>query len=312
MDPTNRRLQLLGLLQSRPEWSGAVLAEQLGVSPRTLRRDVSRLRDLGYAVDSTAGTEGGYRLAHGRALPPLALDDDEAVAVAAGLRAAATIGVEGAGEAGLRALVKLETTLPARLRGRVRALGAVTEHLPDRPATPAVGAEVLAAAALACHRGERARVGYRDRTGAPSRRDVDPHRLVRTGAHWYLVARDVARGGWRTLRVDRITDLAPLGRRVELPDPPDAVALVAEALTFGPHERRAVVRLHLPPEAARRVVGHVLDLRADGEHTVVEVGGDEPWWTARWLVSLACRFEVVDGDELVAELHRLGSELLGR
>ncbi|WP_165491917.1 helix-turn-helix transcriptional regulator [Egibacter rhizosphaerae] len=312
MDPTSRMLQLLGLLQARREWSGEQLAERLGVTPRTLRRDISRLRDLGYAIDSAAGTEGGYRLARGQALPPLVLNEEEAVAVAVGLRTATTSGVTGVDESAVSALAKLETSLPAHLRGRVVALGADTVQLGAAGPYRGVDPDTLAVIAQASRQGEQVRIAYRDRTGTTSRRDIDPYRLVRTERRWYLVARDVRKDAWRTLRVDRITEVAPLGTRVASPGPPDPAAMVAEAVAFGMHQRRVIVRLMIPVTRARRFIPPTEGtLEPDGERaTLMELGGDDPYWVARYLLSLGCRFEVVEGDDLVEELHRLGAELL--
>lgn len=312
MDPTSRRLRLISLLQSREEWPGAALGELLDVSPRTLRRDVERLRDLGYAVDSSPGTDGGYRLRHGQAVPPLPFDDDEAVAVAVGLRAAAASGVQGLGDAVASALVKLETVLPARLRTRVAALGADTVDVAARMAPGRVDAELLATVAVACRRGERVELRYRDRSGNETRRDIDPFRLVRTETYWYLVARDVRRDVWRTFRVDRVLDTRWLGTRVQLGDPPDPAALVAEAVAFGPTVQTATVRFLAPADAVyRRLAPLVSDVTPDGDGTRAEVAADEPWWLARRLVSLGWPFDVLRGDALRAELHELGRQLLG-
>ncbi|TDC79300.1 WYL domain-containing protein [Actinomadura sp. 7K507] len=309
MDPTNRRLELLALLQARPEWSGTELAERLAVSARTLRRDIGRLRDLGYAVDSATGTEGGYRLGHGRALPPLALVDAEAVAVAVGLRMAATSGVAGLDDAVTSAIAKLETALPPRLRQQVSALGQDPLRLGGHGAQEVV-ADTLVALALAVRRTERLRIAYRDGAGRRTRRDLDPHRLVRTDTHWYLVARDVAKDDWRVLRVDRVSDPRPLGVRFHLHDPPDAAELVSQALEFGPHENRALVRLDVSLDRARRLAPSVAGrMTADGTSTLVGLSDDDPWWTARFLLSLACPFAVIEGPALLTELHRLGKEL---
>lgn len=213
-----RLLELLSLLQSRREWSAAELCARLDVGARTIRRDMQRLRELGYPVDATPGVAGGYRLAAGASLPPLLLDQDEAVAVAVGLRAAASVGVAGIEETSLSALAKLESMLPSAARRRVAAVASAMTSYPGWG--PLVDAEVLATAAAAARDGECLRFAYRDAGGERSRRLVEPLRLVYTGRVWYLVAWDCTREDWRTFRVDRI--VAPLSRdrRFALREPP--------------------------------------------------------------------------------------------
>jgi predicted DNA-binding transcriptional regulator YafY len=221
MLPTSARLlRLLGLLQTHRDWTGPQLAERLGVSVRTVRNDVEKLRSLDYPVHSTTGVTGGYRLGPGAALPPLLLDDDEAVAVAVGLRSAAGGTVAGIEETSVRALAKLEQVLPSRLRHRVAALAGAVVALPGTG--PAVDADVLTAIAGAIRAHERLRFDYAGHDGAATRRDTEPHRLVHTGRRWYLVAWDVTREDWRTFRVDRMTPRTPTGPRFtprELPAP---------------------------------------------------------------------------------------------
>lgn len=310
MDVTQRLLRLLALLPARPAWTGEELADRLDVTARTVRRDIARLREMGYAVDAEPGAHGGYRLARGQVLPPLVLTDDEAVAVAIGLRSAAISGVERLDESALTALGKLEQVLPSRLRGRVAALGSGTIHLSRTP-VETVDGEVLASLALACRRDERVLLGYRDRTGRASRRDVDPYRIVRAATRWYLVARDVRRGEWRTFRIDRVTDVLPTAVRTDIGAPPDAAALVNEALTFGGYRWRASVRLALPyDEARRRVPPTFSQLEADGDETVLSMGADDLAWVARFVVGIGCEFEVLEPAELNAEVRRLGERLL--
>ena len=197
-----RLLRLLSLFQAQRYWAGAGLAERLEVTARTLRRDVDRLRSLGYPVNSTSGAAGGYQLGPGATLPPLLLDDDEAVAVAVGLRTAAGGTVAGIEEASLRALSKLEQVLPSRLSRRVAALYSFIVPLAN--AGPTVDAGTLSAIAAACRDHEELRFRYHSRDGSPSVRAVEPHRLVHTGRRWYLAAWDTDRNNWRTFRVDRI------------------------------------------------------------------------------------------------------------
>src|SRR5215213_7208651 len=199
---SSRLLTLLSLLQGRRDWPGGELAERLEVSGRTVRRDVERLRGLGYPVESLTGPAGGYRLRAGAAMPPLLLDDDEAIAIAVGLRTAARASVTGIEETAVRALVKLEQVLPSHLRRRVRALQAATTTVPT--GGPTVDPQCLTVLAAACRDHERVRFAYSGRDGAESRREVEPHSLVNVGRRWYLVAWDRRREDWRTFRVDRI------------------------------------------------------------------------------------------------------------
>src|SRR5438552_3810282 len=185
---SGRLLKLLSLLQARRDWPGAELADRLGVSGRTIRRDVERLRELGYPVDSLTGPAGGYRLRAGAAIPPLLLDDEEAIAIAVGLRTAARASVTGIEETAVRALVKLEQVLPTHLRRRVRALGSATISPPV--GGPTVDPQHLTVIAAACRDSERLRFAYRSRDCTDSRREVEPHALVNLGCRWYLLACD--------------------------------------------------------------------------------------------------------------------------
>ncbi|MER7764870.1 YafY family protein [Streptomyces sp. NPDC097619] len=231
-DTPARLLTLLSLLQTPREWPGSELAGRLGVSARTIRRDIDRLRGLGYPVEATHGSEGGYRLVAGAAMPPLVLDDEEAVAIAVGLRAGAGHAIEGVEEASVRALAKLEQVLPSRLRHRVSTLQSAT-----LPLTRGDGARVdprtLTALAGAVAGHEKLRFHYRDRDGADTRRQTEPYRLVSTGRRWYLLAHDLDREDWRIFRVDRISEPLPTGARFaprELPMGGDAAAYVARGL----------------------------------------------------------------------------------
>src|SRR6476659_1977670 len=208
---SSRLLELLSLLQGRRDWPGNELADRLEVSGRTIRRDVDRLRQLGYPVDSVTGPSGGYRLRAGSAMPPLLLDDEEAIAIAVGLRTAARASVTGIEETAVRALVKLEQVLPSHLRRRVAALGSATYTLPDQG--PTVDARHLTLIAAACRDLECVRFAYRRRDGTASRREVEPHALVNHGRRWYLVAWDRRRQDWRTFRLDRLAKPMPSGGR---------------------------------------------------------------------------------------------------
>ena len=213
-DPTERALQLLSLLQTHRFWPGEELTARLGVSARTLRRDVDRLRSLGYPVDATPGSGGGYRLGAGAHLPPLLLDDDEAVAIAVGLRSAASASIEGMEDTALRALAKLEQVLPDRLRRRVLAVHTNVASLQWSNDGPVVDADALAVLALVCRDREQVRFDYRRRDGDDSSRLVEPFQLVSTGRRWYLVAWDVRRDDWRTFRLDRLERARHAGVRL--------------------------------------------------------------------------------------------------
>jgi predicted DNA-binding transcriptional regulator YafY len=219
LETSARLLRLLSLLQVRRDWAGAGLAERLGVDVRTVRRDIDKLRSLGYPVESAPGVAGGYRLGAGAEMPPLLLDDEEAVAVAVGLRTAAGGTVTGIEESAFRALAKLQQVMPSRLRHRVESLASATVALTFNG--PAVDAEALTAIAAACHAHERIRFVYRNHDGIGSRREAEPHRLVHTGTRWYLVGYDLGRSDWRNFRVDRMTLRPPAGPRFTPRQPPD-------------------------------------------------------------------------------------------
>src|SRR6202167_3783718 len=226
---STRMLRLLSLLQTHRYWPGAGLADRLQVSQRTLRRDIDRLRELGYPVQAQRGVTGGYQLAAGAALPPLVLDDEEAVALAVGLQAAAESPVEGIAESSVRALAKVVQVMPARLRRRVEALGAMTVPASwGNAAQPTVDPGILTTVALACRDSERLRFSYTAADGQHSTRHVEPHRLVLLGRRWYLVGYDLTRHDWRSFRLDRLAAPDGTGTRLrprELPAT-DAAAFV--------------------------------------------------------------------------------------
>ncbi|WP_327136791.1 YafY family transcriptional regulator [Streptomyces sp. NBC_01340] len=272
LETSARLLRLLSLLQAHREWSGPDLADRLGVTPRTIRRDVDRLRELGYPVNASPGTGGGYQLGAGAELPPLLLDDDEAVAVAVGLRTAAGQGIEGIGETSVSALAKLEQVLPNRLRRRVGALNAFTVPMLRDPQPSAVDPGVLTELANACRDRERLRFDYRDHGGSPTRRTVEPHRLVCTERRWYLVAWDVDRDDWRTFRADRITPRPPHGPRFTPRTPPaeDLAAYVSKGVSTRAYAAHAAVRLFVPlEEAAERISPWAGTLEPSGENSCV-------------------------------------------
>ena len=306
-ETTARVLRLLSLLQTHRFWSGDELADRLDVSERTLRRDVERLRELDYPVHATRGTGGGYWLEAGAAMPPLVLDDDEAVAVAIGLRTAAAAGVEGVGEASVRALAKLEQVLPARLRPQVAALAAATSPLVS--AVPTVAPDVLATLARACRDGERVRFGYRRRDGAASERLVDPHGLVPSRRRWYLVAWDVERDDWRSFRLDRLDAPRPTGLRVPpRPLPEGDAAYVARSIEQAVARHRAVVTLHAPRAAVLDRLGtsDLVELDAVDERTCrLRTHADSVETLAVMLAQLDVDFEVHEPPELVDHVRRI-------
>ncbi|WP_371658967.1 helix-turn-helix transcriptional regulator [Streptomyces sp. NBC_00280] len=303
LETSARLLRLLSLLQAHREWSGPDLADRLGVTARTVRRDVDRLRELGYPVDASPGTGGGYRLGAGAELPPLLLDDDEAVAVAVGLRTAAGQGIEGIGETSVRALAKLEQVLPDRLRRRVGALNAFTVPMLRGPQPSPVDPAVLTELAHLCRDTELLRFEYRAHEGSVSRRTVEPHRLVCTERRWYLVAWDVDRADWRTFRVDRITPKPPHGPRFASRTPPadDLAAYVSRGVSTRAYASHAVVRLLVPlAEAAERISPSAGTLEPDGEGAcLLRTGAANLDVMVIHVMLMGFEFEVLEPAELV-------------
>ncbi|MFF9606741.1 helix-turn-helix transcriptional regulator [Streptomyces sp. NPDC014684] len=316
LETSARLLRLLSLLQAHREWSGAELADRLGVTPRTVRRDVDRLRELGYPVNASPGTGGGYQLGAGAELPPLLLDDDEAVAVAVGLRTVAGQGIEGIGETSVRALAKLEQVLPSRLRRRVGALNAFTVPMlrggpPASPVDPALLTEI----AHLCRDAERLRFEYRTHDGAAGRRTVEPHRLVCTERRWYLVAWDVDRSDWRTFRVDRITPRPPHGPRFTPREPPadDLAGYVSEGVSTRAYAERSAVRLLVPlHEAAERISPSAGTLEADGpDACVLRSGAPSLDVMVIHIMMTGFPFEVLEPAELTESVRRIRDRLDG-
>ncbi|MFC3451228.1 helix-turn-helix transcriptional regulator [Amycolatopsis speibonae] len=309
-----RLLRLLSLLQARRDWPGADLADRLRVDVRTVRRDVERLRELGYPVHATPGVAGGYRLGAGAALPPLLLDDEEAVAVAVGLRTAANGTVSGIEETSVRALAKLEQVLPARLRHQVAALN--TAMIPLGGAGPIIDAETLTVIATACRDHQRLRFGYSGYHGEVSERRVEPLRLVHTGRRWYLVAFDVDRDDWRTFRVDRIDGVPDTSFRFAPREPPaeDLAAYVSRGISSSPYPHQMVLRVNASAEAlAADVPPTVGTIEAIDEHTCrVSVGSNNlsvvPFYLAQWEVD----FVVEEAPDEVKERLRLVADRFTR
>ena len=304
-----RSLHVLSLLQSRPTWTAEELAERLGVTTRTVRRDVTRLRDLGYPVMAAPGPFGGYQLGSGGVLPPILLSDDEAVAVAIGLRAAAQGGVSGIEDAAVSALAKLEQMLPAVVRERLQALMGATVPM-AAGSGPSVEADALVTVAQGCRRPERLKFRYLDASGQPSERHVEPYRLVHVRRRWYLVARDRDRDGWRTFRVDRMQGAVLTGHRFTHAEEPDAEAMVAEGLAVASYAIQARVVLAVPfHEAAAEIPRTVGTLEAGDEGTLLRIGAPDVEWLARYLAGLPFPIEIVDPPELKAELRAMGLRL---
>jgi predicted DNA-binding transcriptional regulator YafY len=308
-ETSGRLLRLLSLLQARREWPGQELAHRLQVSGRTIRRDIERLRRLGYPVDALTGPAGGYRLHAGTAMPPLLLEDDEAVAIAVGLRTAAGASVTGIEETSVRALVKLEQVLPSALRRRVNAIGSATATLPAGGAT--IDPEYLTAIAGACRDRERLRFRYRSRDGVDSRRLVEPHSLVNLGRRWYLVAWDCDREDWRTFRVDRLERPSPAGRRFtprELPGG-DPAEYVATNLSAAATRHNARVTLHAPAaEVAQRASymgGSVEPI--DERSCEYRTSDDSLDWLAARIGMLGVEFDVHEPPELAERLLELAA-----
>ena len=244
-----RLLRLLSLLQARRDWTSGELAERLGVTTRTIRNDVTRLRELGYPLEARPGVAGGYRLGSEGALPPLLLDDEEAVAIAVGLRTAASGSVAGIEETSLRALAKLHQVLPSRLRHRVAAVESTTVPVPFRGAR--VDPDVLTAVSLASRDHERLRFDYRTHAGETTRRTVEPYRLVNDRGRWYLFAWDLDRADWRIFRVDRVSPRTPTGPRFaprSLPPDADIAAYVDRGVKEAHWRFRAKVVVHAPAD----------------------------------------------------------------
>ena len=307
-----RMLRLLSLLQTHRYWPGGELADRLEVSARTLRRDVDRLRELGYPVDAARGVAGGYQLQAGAAMPPLLLDDDEAVAIAVGLRSAAAGAVAGFEETSVRALAKVIQLLPPRLRRRIDALQAVTS-----PGVfgggPTLDATALTTIAMACRGEERLRFEYRAREGDQSSRFVEPHRLVSLGRRWYLIAWDLDRGDWRSFRLDRLTGPALTGARFRPREIPggDPVAWLRSRIAAIPTRYDVSVRIETPAERVRQFAGHWVTAEViDDNSTRMRMSVDDLNWPVIILGSLGAPFTIESPPQLVDAVRSAGETLL--
>ena len=309
---SSRLLTLLSLLQGRRDWPGTELADRLEVSSRTIRRDIERLRELGYPVESMTGPAGGYRLRAGTAMPPLLLDDDEAIAIAVGLRTAAGASVAGIEETSLRALVKLEQVLPSHLRRRVRALQTATSTLGAPQGGPQADPQHLSVLAAACRDHERVRFTYRARDDSQTRRETEPHSMVNAGRRWYLVAWDCGRSAWRTFRLDRMTRPASTGVRFDPRTLPtkDAAAYVERSLAqaWSRYEARVTLQAPAAEVRARRWVGGTVE-PIDDERCTYRASDDNLDWLAMRIAMLGYEFEVHEPPELVERLRAVSGRI---
>ncbi len=305
-----RTLRLLSLLEARRYWPGEELAGQLGVSPRTLRRDVDRLRELGYPIEAQRGVAGGYQLAAGAALPPLVVDDEEAVALALGLQSAAQGAVEGISEASVRALAKVVQVMPPRLRRRVQALGAMTEPASwEGAGRDSVDPGVLTAVALACRDTERIRFSYTAATGEQTRRHAEPHRLVLLGHRWYLVGYDLGRQDWRSYRLDRLGEPRGTGARFrprELPAD-GAAAFVRAGITTARAGYDVEVLVDAPAGTVRERIGRWVTVTEIGsDRCQVTMTTDTLDWAVMGLGVMGAEFRVIGPPELRDQVRDWG------
>jgi predicted DNA-binding transcriptional regulator YafY len=314
-NPGTRTLRLLSLLQSRRYWAGSELAARLEVSPRTLRRDIDRLRELGYPVEARRGVDGGYQLAAGAVLPPLLLDDDEAVAIGVGLHSAIQAGtVTGIEESSLRALSKVIQVMPSPLRRRIDALAAMTIPSAWQASATSVDAEVLVSVAQACRDGERLEFAYTDHSGEPSTREVDPHRLVLLGRRWYLVAWDLSRFDWRTFRLDRLAEPRATGAHAIPRCPPaeDAAAFVRSSIETVTSRHQVEALIDAPAAVVRERVGPWGSLEDVGSGQCrFRMTSDSLDWPTLVLGNAAAEFEVLAPPELLDHI-RVRATLFGR
>jgi len=313
-DPAARLLALLSLLQTPREWPSSELAQRLGVTDRTVRRDVERLRSLGYPVEASMGVHGGYRLAAGAAMPPLILEDDEAVTLAIGLRLTAGQPVAGLEESAVRALTKVLQVMPARLRHRAKTVAAAT--VSATPPDDVIEPEILTALASAAANGERVRFGYADWQGRITTRHAETVRLVALSRRWYLVAFDLDRTDWRTFRVDRITEPRATGARAIHREPPggDVHAYLAEArAAMAPVVRGDVILDLSLADAEARLRDRLGDGRIEaGPHgrTRWHTHADTVPWLASQILHLRCEFEVCGPPELSEYLRELADRMM--
>ncbi len=302
-------LRLLSLLQTHRYWPGPELSERLEVSPRTLRRDVDRLRDLGYTVDAVRGAAGGYQLRAGGSLPPLLLEDEEAVAVAVGLRTAAAGAVAGMDDWSVQALSKVLSLMPPRLRRQMDAVASQTDSPGPWEGAPVFDAAVLTTLAQACRDSELLRFDYTAREGEATHRRVEPLRLVSIGRRWYLVAWDRDRMDWRSFRLDRIADPEPTGQRFRPRDLPadDALAFVQQGIKRMPQRYAVRARVAVPPDELAAQVGRWGTVTPDGAGCLLEMNVDDLAWPVMVLAGSGGDFVVESPPELVEKVAEVGA-----
>ncbi len=307
---SSRTLRLLSLLQAHRHWSGPDLAARLGISERTLRRDVDRLRELGYPVHASRGTDGGYQLAPGAVLPPLLLDDEEGVALAVGMGDATQSGITGIEDAAIRALTKVVQVLPPRLRARVNALRAMT--VSPAASGPVVPAEVLTVIAQACRDEERLRFRYAARGRPATEREVEPHRLVALSGRWYLVAYDLTRHDWRSFRLDRLADPGRTGTRFRPRAlPAENAAEFVRTATGMPSGHTVQAVVHAPAERVRQAVGKWGVIESiDSGHCRLTMVSTSLDWPTQALGIIGAEFEVIGPPEFTDHLRDWGSRFL--
>ncbi|AQA01840.1 transcriptional regulator [Mycobacterium sp. MS1601] len=309
-ETTGRVLHLLGLLQSRRVWTGEELAERLGVTGRSVRRDVERLRDLGYPVQASTGLGGGYQLGAGAALPPLLLDPEEAVAMAVCLRLAAGGSVAGVGESALRALSKLDQVMPARLRSQVSAVRESTVTLASGSDTP-VEPDALMSLARACRDHEHVDTTYTDIRGNQTSRRLEPYQLVTTGRRWYLLAWDRDRQDWRTLRLDRMDDVRARGTTFTPREAPDAATYVSRAISSSSYRYVAQVRFFCSKEIVEQFFSpSSATVEAEGpDSCLVSAGADDPEKIPLFLAMVGADFEILGPPEVIEGARVMAARL---
>jgi predicted DNA-binding transcriptional regulator YafY len=283
---------------------------RLGVTGRSVRRDIERLRDLGYPVAASKGHGGGYQLGAGAALPPLLLDPDEAVAMAVCLRLAAGGSVAGVGESALRALSKLDQVMPARLRSQVAAVHDATVTLTPNANNP-VAPDVLMTRARACRDHEHVGLGYTDLHGNVTQRRVEPYQLVTTGRRWYLLAYDRDREDWRSLRLDRMSEVAARGTTFSVRDAPDAATYISRSISSSPYRYVAKVRYRASADVvAQRFSPTSATIEPEGPNScMVTAGADSPETLALYLAMVGCDFEIMGPPEVIAGAASMGERL---
>ena len=318
-DPTSRILELLSLLQTHRHWKGSELAARLGVTERTVRRDIDRLRELRYPVDAETGSAGGYRLAVGAHLPPLVVNDEEAVALVIGLRSAAVSAIDGTEAATVGLLAKLDRVLPDRVRRRVASLASNLEVMVWAETGPSIGVAALTTLSQACSDSEEVRFSYERRDGETSERLVRPHSLVASGRRWYLVAWDLRREDWRTFRLDRMAEVRVAGARFAPMELPGEGA--AEFVRRGMHAMSSQFEVTLEVSGSTEDLDSIAS-RVRGDTEVVSsncirlrLQSESLEWLAALvgMVAIRCEFSIVDApDELGPLLAAAGNRLIDR